>query len=182
MMEKLAVFLRGVNVNGINMKMEELRAVIEAMGYREVKTILASGNVVLTTEEGISCEIHKSRIEAELSAHFGYEAYLILKTAQQIHEMIAEAMTHTVPEGCHHYILLSKDNTIGEQLQNLFHTCSKAEQEQLLTGDHGIYWIVPKGNTLESEFGTQVLGKKVWKSKLTSRTINTVQKLAKHLN
>ena len=180
-MEKLVIFLRGVNVNGISIKMEELRTVIETMGYVDVKTILASGNVVVGTKEELSYEEHKKRIEEGLSNHFGYEAYIIIKSAKQIDEIIKEAAAHKVPEGCHHYILLSKDNTVGAQLHDLFEKCKKAEQEQFLLGEYGIYWIVPKGNTLESEFGGQILGKKTWKSVLTSRTMNTVQKMVKYL-
>ncbi len=181
-MEKLAIFLRGVNVNGISIKMEELRAVIEAMGYKNVKTILASGNVIADTLEEFSYEEHRSRIEEGLSSHFGYEAYVIMKTAKQIEDIIKEASGHEIPEGCHHYILLSKDNSVGQQLTELFHTCNKAENEQLLLGGHGIYWIVPKGSTLESEFGSQILSKKVLKSVLTSRTMNTIHKMVKYLS
>jgi uncharacterized protein (DUF1697 family) len=181
-MEKLAIFLRGVNVNGISIKMEELRAVIEALGYKNVKTILASGNVIADAVEELSYEEHRSKIEEGLSSHFGYEAYVIMKTAKQIEGIIKEAACHEVPEGCHHYILLTKDNSIGQQLMELFHTCSKAENEQFLLGEQGIYWIVPKGSTLESAFGSQILSKKVWKSVLTSRTMNTIQKMVKYLS
>ena len=181
-MEKLAIFLRGVNVNGISIKMEELRTVIETMGYNDVKTVLATGNVVASTDEELSYDEHKSKIEEALSSHFGYEAYIIIKSATQIRDIMKEAASHEVPEGCHHYILLSKETIVGQQLMELFNTCSKAENEQFLLGEHGIYWIVPKGSTLESEFGSQILSKKAWKSVLTSRTMNTIQKMVKYLS
>lgn len=181
-MKKMAIFLRGINVNGISIKMDELRTVIEAMMYKEVKTILATGNVIVTApDEEISYETHKSKIEEGLSAHFNYECFIILKTAEQIHEIIKESSSHNVPEGCHHYILLSNENKVGEQLKILFETCMKDEDEQLIIGAYGIYWVVPKGSTLKSDFGSKVLGKKVFKSMITSRNINTIQKMAKYL-
>jgi uncharacterized protein (DUF1697 family) len=42
------------------------------------------------------------------------------------------------------------------------------------------YWRVPKGNTLDSSFG-KVLGKKNLKDKMTSRNINTFEKILKKM-
>lgn len=181
-MKKMAIFLRGINVNGISIKMDELKSVIESMMYKDVKTILATGNIIAkAADDEISYEEHKNKIEKGLSSYFGYEAFIIIKSARQIHEIIEESKKHEVPEGYHHYILLTKENNIAEQLKMQFDTCSKAEKEQLLLGDHGIYWIVPKGDTLQSDFGKLCLGKKEFKSILTSRTINTIQKISKYL-
>ena len=48
---KYAAFLRGINVGGNNIiKMEELKKVFESMGFLNVKTILASGNVLFRVE------------------------------------------------------------------------------------------------------------------------------------
>lgn len=180
-MEAFTIFLRGINVNGINIKMEELKKVLESMNYQRVKTILATGNVVLTTVEELTYEEHKAQIEDKLSTHFGYEANIFVKSKVQISNIIEEAKKHEVPEGFHHYLLISNDKSLGQQLKLLFEQCSKEEQEQLILGEQGIYWIVPKGNTLKSDFGNKVLGKKEFKTKLTSRTMNTIQKLQAHL-
>ena len=181
-MKTMSIFLRGINVNGINIKMDELKSVIESMMYNNVKTILATGNIIATTADNeISYEEHTNRIEKVLCSHFGYEAYIIIKSAKQIHEIMEESKKHEVPEGYHHYILLTKENSIAEQLKTKFGTCNKAEREQLILGEHGIYWIVPKGDTLKSDFGRLCLGKKEFKSILTSRTINTIQKISKYL-
>ncbi len=181
-MRTMAIFLRGINVNGISIKMDELKSVIEAMRYKDVKTVLTSGNIIAATEEDeLSYEEHKNRIEQGLSSYFGYEAYIFIKPAGEIHEIMEESTGHEVPEGYHHYILLTNESSIAGQLKAQFQTCGKAEKEQLILGKHGIYWIVPKGDTLQSDFGKLCLGKKEFKSKLTSRTMNTLQKMSKYL-
>lgn len=181
-MKIMAIFLRGINVNGVNIKMDELKSAIESMMYKNVKTILATGNIIATTaDDEISYEEHKNRIEKGLSSYFNYEAYIIIKSAKQIHEIIEESKEHEVPEGYHHYVFLTKENIIAEQLKMKFATCNKAEKEQLILGEHGIYWIVPKGDTLQSDFGRLCLGKKEYKRVLTSRTINTIQKISRCL-
>jgi uncharacterized protein (DUF1697 family) len=43
-MNSYAVFLRGINVGGINIKMADLKRALESKGFDGVKTLLASGN------------------------------------------------------------------------------------------------------------------------------------------
>ncbi len=179
---KLAIFLRGINVNGITIKMDDLKKVMEELQYQQVRTILASGNILVTAmDTEIAIEKHKHRMEEALSKKFSYEAFLFIKTTEQICNMIEEASTHKVPEGYHHYVLLSDDNGIDKRLKQEFELCQKEESEQLITGEYGVYWIVPKGNTLKSEFGKKVLGKREFKSLITSRTMNTIDKMKQYM-
>lgn len=67
-------FLRGVNVGGVTVKMDRLKTSFEALGFTEVKTLLASGNVLFaapsTSEGTLVNKIEKSwrRILAVKSA------------------------------------------------------------------------------------------------------------------
>ena len=45
--DPLRAFLRGVNVGGVNLKMAEVAAAFEKAGFTGVRTVLASGNVLL---------------------------------------------------------------------------------------------------------------------------------------
>lgn len=184
-MAKLAVFLRGINVNGRMIKMDELRSVIQMLPYRDVRTVLASGNVLVTTDdEHPSLAEHQDAIAAKLSTFFGYDATVVVKSAAQIQAILTEAAGHIVPDGYHHYILLSQDdlpgqnNRLGEQLAVMFERCQKIGFERLILDQQGIYWLVPKGDTLHSEFGQKVLGQKAFRNVLTSRTVQTIQRVA----
>lgn len=45
--QRYVAFLRGINVGAHKMvKMEELRTLFESLGYKNVKTLLNSGNIV----------------------------------------------------------------------------------------------------------------------------------------
>lgn len=183
MKRHFCVFLRGVNVNGTRMHMNELKAAFESMGYENVKTLLASGNVVVTSsEETMTLMDHKMKIEMGLSLHFGYEAYCIVKDPEQLENIVKEASQHIVPDVCHHYLFLTNDEKLPEVLAVIHEGCTKEANEQLLVERSGIYWIIPKGATLQSDFGEKVLGKGEFKSRLTSRTMNTVNKVMKNLN
>ena len=63
---RYAILLRGVNVGGITVKMTELRAVLEDLGLDDVRTLLATGNAVVTSGWD-SAEI-KARVEQALRA------------------------------------------------------------------------------------------------------------------
>lgn len=211
-MINLAIFLRGVNVNGITIKMTVLKQVFESLGYSNVCTYLASGNVTCTWnhsfevgssvggDAGVDTVVdasvdareaaaelawHKHHLETSLSQHFNYEAYVVLKTQEDVKAILMEAHNHKVPEGYHHYVLLSSSMAGAEDLERVarqelaldFDRCTKAEFEALIVGQRSIYWIVPKGDTLKSEFGKKVLGSKKYKSLLTSRTMGTLEKM-----
>ena len=49
-MTSYAVFLRGINVGGINIKMADLKNALKSRPFSGVLTLLASGNVVLASE------------------------------------------------------------------------------------------------------------------------------------
>ncbi|MBI1730339.1 DUF1697 domain-containing protein [Candidatus Acetothermia bacterium] len=51
-MTRYAAFLRGINVGGKKIiKMAELREAVESLGFRNVRTILASGNLLFDAPE-----------------------------------------------------------------------------------------------------------------------------------
>jgi uncharacterized protein (DUF1697 family) len=50
-MKRWAAMLRGINLGKRQLKSAELKAVVEGLGFTDVKTILASGNVVFSAEK-----------------------------------------------------------------------------------------------------------------------------------
>ena len=65
------------------MKMAELSKVFEAAGMTNVITVLASGNVIFSTEQ--KKETLKQKLENAISSHFNYEAFLFVKDKGAIH-------------------------------------------------------------------------------------------------
>lgn len=180
MEKKYCAFLRGINVNGISIKMEALRAAFIKMGFPDAKTILATGNVIFNLVEGNHClQEAKSHIEIELSKNFRYDAHIILRSCIEIQNVLFFAQRMVVPEECHLYHLFCDDKELLLDLKQLFDSMPHAPKEQLLILGGGLFWIVPKGATLSSDFGSKVLGNPKYKSKLTSRNINTIPKIYK---
>ncbi|MFY9949290.1 MAG: DUF1697 domain-containing protein [Candidatus Sulfotelmatobacter sp.] len=81
--------LRGINLGGHKkIKMEELRASLTAMGFAEVKTYIQSGNVVFKAAR-ISDKALSKKIEATILSKFGHSVSVIIRTAEEIEQVIA---------------------------------------------------------------------------------------------
>lgn len=82
-------FLRGINVGGNTMiKMEELKRTFEALGCKDSKTVLASGNVIFTTSQ-IDAVVLTKKIEESLKKTFGFVITVILRTGAEMQTLIA---------------------------------------------------------------------------------------------
>ncbi len=79
-MTRYAALLRGINVGGINIKMADLRSTFVDLGFENVKTVLASGNVLFDSDRD-DVPALKSEIESGLRAEFHYEAWVSSSTS-----------------------------------------------------------------------------------------------------
>jgi uncharacterized protein (DUF1697 family) len=90
---RYVAFLRGINVGGHKpVKMADLRAVFVAMGFQNVKTVLASGNVVFETlpEAGLPDNALDlaAYIEQRLQQVFGYSIAVALRTVADLQRLV----------------------------------------------------------------------------------------------
>jgi uncharacterized protein (DUF1697 family) len=89
-MTKYVALLRGINVGGRTIKMDALREMFASLGYRNVKTLLASGNVVF--EGGTaSPDAVKTKIERAIAAEFGYQVHILLRSEKEIAALMKSA-------------------------------------------------------------------------------------------
>jgi len=79
-------FLRGINLGKRQMKMAELKACLEELGFSAVKTILASGNVRFETEDAKDL---KGRLEKALEERFGFPVGVVLRSKAEVEAMLA---------------------------------------------------------------------------------------------
>jgi uncharacterized protein (DUF1697 family) len=81
--------LRGINLGGHKkIKMDELRAALAAMGFDDVKTYIQSGNVVFKAAK-ISDKALSKKIEATILSKFGHSVSVIIRTAEEFEQVIA---------------------------------------------------------------------------------------------
>lgn len=173
---KYCAFLRGVNVNGTSMKMAEVCSVFESVGMEQVTSVLASGNILFSSER--KPEVLKTELEKAMSAHFNYDAFMFLRSEDEIADMLSNSPFELLPD-FHTYIFITVEG-VEEELLQIFKDSEKTIGERAEVVQGTFYWQVPKGNTLHSAFG-KVLGRKSLKDKITSRNINTFDKIINKL-
>jgi uncharacterized protein (DUF1697 family) len=86
------VLLRGINVGGKNkVPMAQLRELLESLGYSDVRTYIASGNVLLRSDRKAAAI--KARIEEALPKTFRLDSALVavlVLTHDELRRMIKE--------------------------------------------------------------------------------------------
>lgn len=174
---KYCAFLRGVNVKGTNMKMADVCEVFKKAGMKDVSSILASGNIVFSSDKKVSDL--KGILEKAMSEYFSYEAFLFIKSLEEI-ENFWNGNPFEKNDDFHSYTFVGNQG-VEAILMKEFEMATKAENEKGEIINDIFYWQVPKGNTLDSSFG-KILGKKSMKDQFTSRNINTFEKILKKMN
>jgi uncharacterized protein (DUF1697 family) len=84
-MTRYAAFLRGVNLGKRTVRSADLKAAFEAMGFGNVKTLLASGNVLFDARSGKGL---KEKIEAGLHDAFGFRIGVVLRSLDELRAMV----------------------------------------------------------------------------------------------
>ena len=77
-MHRHIAFLRAVNVGGHMVKMDRLRALFAELKFRNVETLIASGNVIFEATTA-DAEALEQRIERHLRTSLGYEVATFLR-------------------------------------------------------------------------------------------------------
>jgi uncharacterized protein (DUF1697 family) len=87
-MTSYVAMLRGINVSGHKLiKMEQLRASFEGLGFAEVRTYVQSGNVLFRTRSIAEASIAR-RIEERISHDFGFAVPVFLRTAKELTDIV----------------------------------------------------------------------------------------------
>lgn len=168
---RYVILLRGVNVGGVTVRMAQLREVLENLGYQEVSTVLASGNALVTCEA--TAQAVKAEVESALRERFGYTAWVQVLETDALRRIVDAYPFERGRDGWHDYVLFVLDPEVQERILGLE---LDPAREQCAGGDGVVYWTVPKGDTLDSQLGATI-GKAAYASALTSRNVNTLDKL-----
>ncbi|WP_405173569.1 DUF1697 domain-containing protein [Paenibacillus sp. FSL H8-0260] len=81
--------LRGINVGGNKIiKMLDLKAMFQALGFANVRTYIQSGNVVFESDEG-SVSLLSGVIERQIHEVFEFEVSVIIRTLAEMENVIA---------------------------------------------------------------------------------------------
>lgn len=173
-MTRYAAFLRGVNVGGVNLKMAEVATAFEAAGFTNVRTILASGNVLFDSRAKVGAV--RATAEKALRDTFGYDAWVLAYDLDTLRSVSENYPFEREVEGRHSYITFVTDENVLDELAALAE--GAGPNELIERGEGVVYWQVPNKVTLDTTIG-KTMGKKRYKSSTTTRNLRTVEKVLK---
>ncbi|MGE2716941.1 DUF1697 domain-containing protein [Mycolicibacterium litorale] len=176
-MTRFVAFLRGVNVGGVNLKMADVTAAFEDAGFTAVKTILASGNVLLDSDADVAGV--RSTAEQALRTRFGYDAWVLAYDVDTVAAISQAYPFEREVEGHHSYVTFVTDEQVLDELAAL--AADARPDEKIERGTGVIYWQVPKSGTLDTTIG-KTMGKKRYKSSTTTRNLRTLDKVLRSVD
>ncbi|WP_137723741.1 DUF1697 domain-containing protein [Prescottella subtropica] len=174
-MTRYVALLRGINVGGIRIAMADLRRVFVDLGFDDVKTVLATGNVLFDATTDTDTAALKPTIESALRSAFGYEAWVIVVDVDTLRRIVEAYPFDPERDGRHPYVLFTTDPGVAAGLL-ADHPVLDPDIERIQSGESVVYWEVERGRTLDSPFGKST-GKPKPKAVTTTRNLRTLVKL-----
>jgi uncharacterized protein (DUF1697 family) len=174
-----AAFLRGMNVGGHRLTNDELRAHFTTMGFADVATFRASGNVVFAGKAQPPDAV-KERIETGLEKLLGYAVPTFVRTAAEVQAIAAATPFETErlqrSAGRLQVVLLGAPPSTEAQADAL---ALASHTDGLVFDGHEVYWL-PSGGVLDSRLDMTSIARVLGQT--TIRTKGTVVQIAaKHL-
>jgi len=174
-MPKYVAFLRAINVGGHTVKMDHLRSLFQAMGFSNVETFIASGNVIFDSKSK-STKALESKIERALEDNLGYKVATFIRS---IPELAAVARYAPFPDcgedGNVLYIAFIGGVPGDESKQRLLSVSTEIDDFHIYGRE--VYWLNRK-KLGPSEFPGGAKFEKTLGILATVRNSNTVVKIA----
>jgi uncharacterized protein (DUF1697 family) len=174
-MTRYAAFLRGVNVGGVNLKMADVAKAFSDAGFGNVRTTLASGNVLLDSRAGVDSV--RKKAEKTLRDTFGYDAWVLAYDVATVQKISTAFPFEREVDGYHSYVTFVTDPEVLDELAAL----PAGPKEKIAPGVGVLYWQVPNKGTLDTTIG-KTMGKKRYKSSTTTRNLRTVEKVLRSVD
>ncbi len=170
---------RGINVGGRQkVRMDELKALHEELGLKDVVTYIQSGNVIFTSDNADPAQL-AARIENGFAQKFGFRVKVIVRTADKFQEIIAHNPFQNDPTKESKWVVVLFLETLpaSTALQDLRQVYAGPEELFMIGQEVFIYYPDSIGR---SKLSHALLEKKL-QSAGTARNWNTILQLQKLL-
>lgn len=87
---RYVAFLRAINVGGHVVKMSALVSIFESLGFSDVRTFIASGNVAFSTRSTPAATPER-KLEAALAHELGYDVATFIRTPAELALVAAQS-------------------------------------------------------------------------------------------
>ena len=173
-MQQYIAFLRGINVGGHTVTMEQLRAHFEALGCENVETFIASGNVIFAARSIDTARL-EATIEKRLADALGFEVATFIRRRGEVaaaasHAAFPEAAVANAGAFCVGFLKAALNANQQARLQQFV-----TDIDAFHTEGREFYWLC-RVRQSDSKFSNVLFERKLGLS-ATFRSITTVRKL-----
>ncbi len=162
--------LRGVNVGGHKIKMQELKDLFESLNLKKVKTYIQSGNVIFESSKPL--QNIKEKIEGEIIKSFGFEVPIFIWNLTEFDNIIKNNPYYD-EDLDELYVTFLSNKPVNVPVNEINKKADKSEKFQITEKE--IYLILPNG------YGRTKLNTNYFEKKLklfaTTRNWKTINKL-----
>lgn len=174
-MPRYVAFLRAINVGGRTVKMDLMRRLFEALGFANVETFIASGNVVFESGSK-NAQVLEQRIENKLREVLGYEVATFIRTGAELasiasYRPFSQAALDAAAALNIAFLADGLDDKSEQKLLAL-----RTDIDDFHAHGREIYWLCRRKQS-ESKINNAVLEKTLGQ-KLTLRGVKTLEKMA----
>lgn len=166
---RYVALLRGVNVGGVKVLMTPLKQLAMGLGWRDVRSYIASGNLVFTAN-GPPGDL-AAALQDGMSAELGVETPVLVLTAQDLADVLAVHPWRPEKGNQSHVYFCWRAPRIDDDLYQSLR--APDEELQLLNGHVHIHAPSGIGRSKLAES----LDKVIQGTTITGRNLNTVRKL-----
>lgn len=171
---RYVALLRGINVGGNTMiKMEDLRAMFEGLGFENVASYINSGNLAFDSRKAGEAAL-VTKIETAIESHIGKRVQVMVREQKDIQRILAnnpfEGQFESHKEM---HVLFLKEELSGESQKWLYEATPAGERFEVVGRE--MYCHLPMG-VADSYLGRGQFEKKL-KISVTARNWRTVQRL-----
>jgi uncharacterized protein (DUF1697 family) len=167
-----AFLLRGINVGGRKLPMADLRRILTELGHVDVRTYLASGQGIATTDRDPG-EVAKE-LEQRLADEAGLKTDVVMRSGAELAAVLAANPFPGADEaGNRHAVVFLSAPATAERTAKL--TAGDWGEDRWVAHHREIYLHLPNGFA-DSKLGLAVL--KLPDTLATARNWNTTRKLA----
>jgi len=173
-MPRYIAFLRAINVGGHTVKMDLLRRHFEGMGFDEVETFIASGNVIFASSARNTGPLEE-KIAAHLEKKLGYAVGTFIRTEAELARVAAhEPWSQAVIERAAAFNIAFLSRTLDPVAQRKLQALT-TDIDDFATHEREVYWLC-KTRQGKSSFSNAVLEKTLG-VRSTLRGVNTVRQI-----
>ena len=177
-MTKYVALLRGIGPGNPNMRNEKLRAVLEELGFKNVQSVISSGNVLFESDR-TDTHTMETEIEVAWPEKLGFKSTTLIRSQKQLETVLSHHPYGNMTHGQSSYLLVTFFKRPTQVPFALPHQ-PEGKSYKLLAATKDHLYTVTDTTTLATTDLMVWLEKQFGKD-ISSRTLKTIERILKKM-